>query len=179
VRLAAVAAAAFSAFGCRELERFDTPGSSAYCGSIVGAPLFHEGFVGTNAPPSLGLRLKLSTENLSTQPGTLSSNDALTGFCSKDGHALFEDAKLRAIPALFHDTLSQLEFGEGHEQDYFAWVDSSCQGTMIAVVSLLTNGQVEVRLMKPAAEPAPNAGPEQSPGYALFSLARSELGCGF
>jgi hypothetical protein len=44
---------------------------------------------------------------------------------------------------------------------------------------LLTNGTVEVRLMKPAADPPPNSGPEQRPGFALFYLQRSDAGCGF
>ncbi|HEY3498683.1 MAG TPA: hypothetical protein VGK73_28525 [Polyangiaceae bacterium] len=174
-----VLAAAACLFGCRSLDRFDTPGAAAYCGSIVGAPLFHEGFIPTGVPPSLGLRLKLTTSSLSTRPGTLTSNDTQNGFCSADGRALFQDASLRAIPEMFHDTLSQLEFGEGHEQDFFAWVDSNCQGTILAVVSLLTNGAVEVRLMKPAADPPPNAGPEAKPGFALFYMERSENGCGF
>lgn len=165
-------------FGCRSLDRFDTQGNAAYCGSI-GAPTFHAGFIPTGAPPSLGLRLELTTSALATRPGTLTSNDSQNGFCSGEGHALFEDASLRAIPEMFHDTLSQLEFGEGHEQDFFAWVDSNCQGTVLAVVSLLTNGSVEVRLMKPAADPLPNAGPEDTPGYALFYLQRSDQGCGF
>lgn len=165
--------------GCRSLERFDTPGASAYCGSIVGAPLFHAGFIPTGVPPSLGLRLELDTAALSTRPGTLSSNDVQNGFCSGDGKPLFQNASLRAIPEMFHDSLSQIEFGEGHEQDFFAWVDSSCQGTMLAVTSLLTNGAVEIRLMKPAADPPPNAGPEQQPGFALFYLEKSEQGCGF
>jgi len=164
---------------CRSLDRFDTPGAAAYCGSIVGAPLFHEGFVPTGTPPSLELRLKLDTAALSTRPGTLTSSDLQTGFCSSAGHALFEEAPLRAIPEMFHDTLSEMQFGEGHEQDFFAWVDSNCQGTMLAVVSLLTNGAVEVRLLKPAADPPPNAGPEQKPGFALFDLKRSDSGCRF
>jgi hypothetical protein len=125
------------------------------------------------------MSLKLSTASLSSRPGTLSSNDAQLGFCSGGGQALFENAPLRAIPEMFHDSLSQLEFGEGHVQDFFAWVDSSCQGTMLAVVSLLTNGAVEMRLMKPAADPPPNAGPDQQPGFALFYMEKSEVGCGF
>jgi hypothetical protein len=165
--------------GCPSLDRFDTPGTSAYCGSILGAPLFHAGFVPTGVRPSLELRLKLDTAALSTRPGTLTSNDLETGFCSADGHALFEEAPLRAIPELAHDTLSQLDFGEGHEQNFFAWVDSNCQGTMLAVVSMLTNGTIQVRLMKPAADPPPNAGPEQQPGFALFNMKRNDSGCGF
>jgi hypothetical protein len=179
VAAAAVVLAGACLFGCRSLERYDTEGTSAYCGSIVGPTVFQDGFVPDGQPPGLGLSLKLATSTLSTRPGTLSSNDAETGFCREEGRALFENAPLRAIPEMFHDSLSQLEFGEGHVQDFFAWVDSSCQGTMLAVVSLLTNGAVEMRLMKPAAEPPPNAGADQQPGFALFYMEKSDTGCGF
>jgi len=175
---AALALAAGSTLGCRSLERYDTTGSAAYCGSL-GAPTFQEGFLPDGVPPGLAMSLKLTTANLTSQPGTLSSDDAATGFCSGEGRALFEEAPLRAIPEMFHDSLSQLEFGEGHVQDFFAWVDSSCQGTMLAVVSLLTNGAVEMRLMKPAALPPPNAGADQKPGFALFYMDKSDTGCGF
>lgn len=165
--------------GCRSLDRFDTQGAAAYCGSIVGTPEFHAGFVATNAPPSLGLRLELDTDKLTSLPGALTSNDAKTGFCRADGRPLFQEAPLRAIPELFHDALSQVDLGDGHEQDFFAWVDSSCQGTMLAIVSLLTKGTVELRLLKPAADPPTQPGPEHSAGFALFYLERSEKGCGF
>ena len=173
---AALALAAGSALGCRSLERYDTTGTAAYCGSL-GAPTFQEGFLPDGVPPGLAMSLKLTTANLASQPGTLSSDDAATGFCSGDGRALFEEAPLRAIPEMFHDSLSQLEFGEGHVQDFFAWVDSSCQGTMLSVVSLLTNGSVEVRLLKPAANPPDDAAAELRPGFALFYMRRSEEGC--
>jgi len=171
--------AGIALLGCRSLERFDTKPPTAYCGALVGAPLFHEGFVPIGAPPSLSLRLELDMNSLTSRPGTLTSNDRTTGFCSDKGRPLFEGASLRAIPQLTNDALSQAEFGEGHDLDFFAWVDSTCQGTMLAVVSLLKNGDVEVRLLKPAPDPPPSAGPEKQPGFALFYLQRHEAGCSF
>lgn len=176
---AALGLAVLALGGCRSIDRFDTEGQQAYCGSLVGAPLFHEGFVPANQPPGLALRLTLDTDALLTRPGTLTSNDAAQGLCSGAGQPLFADASLRAIPEILHDSLSQADLGEGHEHDFFAWADSTCQGTMLAIVSLLKNGAVEVRLLKPAAEPPPNAGPDQQPGFALFYLERSERGCAF
>ena len=175
----ALALGGLALWGCRSLDRFDTHGNEAYCGSIVGAPLFHEGFVPENEPPALALRLTLDTGALLTRPGTLTSNDAASGLCRGDAQPLFDHASLRAIPEILHDTLSQADLGDGHEHDFFAWADSNCQGTMLAIVSLLKNGAVEVRLLKPAADPPPNAGPDRQPGFALFYLQRSESGCGF
>ena len=132
---AALAVALLGASGCRSLDRFDTDGNEAYCGSLVGAPLFHEGFVPANRPPALALRLTLDTSALLTRPGTLTSNDADLGLCG--GEPLFVGASLRAIPEILHDSLSQVDLGDGHEHDFFAWADSTCQGTMLAIVSLL------------------------------------------
>jgi hypothetical protein len=165
--------------GCRSLDKFDTSGQSAFCGDLVGAQLFQDGFVPDNTRPDLRLGLELDTGALATRPGTLTSNDAATGLCSGNGDPLFRDAPLRAIEQVFHDDLSQAEFGEGHQHDFFAWVDSTCQGTMVAVVSLLTNGEVEVRLMKPAADPPEDASASERPGFAKFYLKKNDKGCGF
>jgi hypothetical protein len=112
----------------------------------------------------------LDTNQLTSVPGFLSSDDAASGLCSANGQALFQDAPLRAIPEVDHDVLSTLSFGEGHEHDFFAWVDSTCQGTMLAVVSLMKNNQVEMRLFKPARLPQTGAPPAETPGFAVFHL---------
>jgi hypothetical protein len=180
-------ALALTTLSCRDLERFDTKGHEAYCGQLVKAPDFHDGFVPDGQPRLLlTMKLTLDTSQLSsfsadkpTQIGTLTSNDAELGFCSEGGQALFESAPVRGIPQVDHDTLSTLSFGEGHDEDFFAWADSTCQGTMLALVSLLRKGDVELRLFKPAALPPPGAGPDKRPGYALFYLKRDREGCGF
>jgi hypothetical protein len=165
--------------GCPSLDRFNTEPPAAYCGAIVGGPSFHSGFIQTGAPPSLELSLQLDTSALTTRPGSLSSNDGATGFCAPA--PLFDQAPLRAIPEMLHDLLSQADLGQGHEHIFFSWVDSTCQGTMLAVVSFLTNGDVEVRLLKPGPDLPPVADPDQSkgPGFALFYMTRRDTGCGF
>jgi hypothetical protein len=165
--------------GCRDIDRFDTEGSAAYCGSIVGAASFHKGFIETGAPPSLNLRLHIDTDALTTTPGVVTSDDRDSGLCSAEGAPLFDEAPLRAIDEVLKDAISHAEFGDGHEHDLFAWVDSKCQGTMLAVMSLLTSGAVEVRLFKPAKSVAAEAPQAQQAGFALFYLTRSERGCEF
>lgn len=173
---------------CRNVERFDTKGAEAYCGDLVSGPTFHDGFVAKGVEPP-NIRLKLTqldtgqlssfSENTGALLGRLTSDDGERGLCSGDGQALFQSAPLRGIPQVYHDTISTLTFGEGHDEDFFAWVDSTCQGTMLSVVSLLRAGDVEVRLFKPAPIPEADAGPETRPGFALFSLRRHEAGCEF
>jgi hypothetical protein len=174
-----MAALGLALFGCRSLDRFDTSGAPAYCGSMLRAPLFRDGLLPDGVEPGLKLRLEVDTDRLTSRPGRLWSNDEVFGLCAEKGGALFQGSELRAIEEIVHDSLSNLEFGDGHQHDFFAWIDSTCQGTMLAVVSLLTNGSVEVRLLKPAAEPPDDAGAEMRPGFALFYMRRSETGCGF
>ncbi|HVR19526.1 MAG TPA: hypothetical protein VMS65_07515 [Polyangiaceae bacterium] len=178
-RVQALALLALFLGGCRSLEKFDTSGEAAYCGDLVGAELFQDGFIPDNTRPDLRLNLELDIDQLATRPGTLTSNDGATGLCSENGDPLFRNAPLRAIDQIFHDDLSQAEFGEGHQHDLFAWVDSTCQGTMVAVVSLLTNGAVEVRLMKPAPDPPSDASASERPGFAKFYLEKNNKGCTF
>jgi hypothetical protein len=175
---------------CRSLDRFDTNGSAAFCGQLVSAPAFQDGFLPElkQGEPKLQLTMKLTlntsqlstfSDDKATQVGALTSNDAERGLCAPGGQALFESSPVRGISQVDHDTLSTLTFGEGHDEDFFAWTDSTCQGTMLALVSLLRKGDVELRLFKPAALPPPMAGPEQRPGFGLFYLKRDEKGCGF
>lgn len=172
-------AAALAALGCRDIDRFDTEGPAAYCGSLVGTGAFNKGFIQTGAPPSLNFRLEIDTDSLTNRPGELTSDDGESGLCSGKGAPLFSEAPLRAIDEVLRDALSHAEFGDGHEHDLFAWVDSTCQGTMLAVMSLLTSGAVELRLFKPAPNVAAEAPPAQQAGFALVYLTRSERGCEF
>jgi hypothetical protein len=183
------------ALSCTSLDGFSNKPGEAYCGQIGSAlvcdpgapcPGFHDGFVKEGSPPDLWVAMTMDTGKLSTIPGELTSNDP-QGICgtAETPQVLFFDAPVRAIPEVDHDVLSALTFGEGHDHDFFAWVDSTCQGTMLAVVSLMKNNYIELRLFKPA--PAiSNATAAQRPGFALFHLdpkplylPREEGGCGF
>jgi len=163
--------------GCRDIDRFDTSGAPAYCGSMVSAPFLHEALIPDGTPPNLGLRLEIRSDSLASAPGTLTTNDRTRGFCAPE--PLFLDAPLRTLSEAAHDSLSSLEFGEGQEHNVLAWVDSSCQGTFLAVISLLKNDDVELRLLKPAAKPLPEAPATERPGFGIFPLSRREAGCGF
>lgn len=171
---------ALSVIGCRDLTTFDSKTGEVYCGRI-GSPAFQDGFVKEGSPPDLEVALTLDTSKLTSEPGILSSREGsptvTTGICGEE--PLFADAPLRAIPQVERDALSALTFGEGHEHDFFAWVDSTCQGTMLAIVSLLKNNLVELRLFKPARRPPPNAPAGERPGFAVFHMeVRKTADCG-
>lgn len=165
---------------CTDLSEFQLDDNEAYCGSMVSAPLFHSGFIPEGGKPNLRLRLHLDVDALTTNPGTLTSDDRTRGLCKASDQPLFDEAPLRAIPEVLHDPISTLEFGQGREHSFFAYVDSTCQGTMLAVVSLMKSKNVEVRLFKPAAMTDSDAPAAESSGYALFYLEPYETSsCGY
>lgn len=163
--------------GCRDIDRFDTEEGAAYCGSMVAAPFVHDGFVSDETGrPNLRLHLELDTDSLTEFPGLVTTDDA-SGLCSP--RPILENSPLRAIAEVQNDPLSLLEFGDGREYNFLAWVDSTCQGTLLAVISLMKNDDVEVRLLKPKAAPATAATAADRPGFIVFQLKRRDEGCGF
>lgn len=159
--------------GCRDLDRFDTGPDEAYCGEVIAAPFTRAGFA-----RRLRLELQLELSELHTVPGRISSDDADSGPCQP--RALFEQAPLRFPQKLEADALSTLQFGQSREHNFLSWVTSSCRGTYLAVVSLMHDGNVEVRLMKGdvAAEgPQPGSSVEHAPPAATID-AGSDAGLG-
>ena len=149
--------------GCRDLERFDTGTSGAYCGQIINGEFTRRGFAA-----GLGMRVTLDIDALQYAPGTLSTDDAVMGQCAPQ--PLFDHAALQVTPELFADPLSLLEFGATRDHNFIAWVDSTCQGSALAVVSLMHTGDVEVRLLR-RGEP----GDAPSPGdFGVFQLQRTD-----
>lgn len=142
--------------GCSDISRFDTGKHDAYCGTIVGASFVREGFQRTEQA-----ELRLSTSELATAPGRLSTHrDA--DVC--EGKSRFTNAPLRPPTKLESDALSQLEFGQGSELNFMSWVNSECKGTYLAVVSLMHDDSVELRLLQDGA-------------LGVFSLRRGKRGC--
>ena len=166
--LAMLSSAALLSFGCRDLERFDSEPDEAYCGSIVQGEFIREGFTA-----DLTVALQLDINQLQSRPGQLTTYDGDAGPCAPE--PLFDAAPLRASPALLADALSVLEFGSGREYNFFAWVDSTCDGPMLAVVSLMRNDRVELRLLKPGTL---GDADEDASGFGLFMLqATTQSAC--
>jgi hypothetical protein len=163
--------------GCRNLERFDTKSGVAYCGSMVSAGFVRGGLLPKNVRPSLNMRLTLDTSQLAALPGRVSTDDTVRGLCAPA--PLFQDAPLRSIEQVANDDLSLLEFGSGRELNFLAWVDSSCTQTMLAVVSLMRDDSVELRLLKPAPESGSPELAHAEPGFGIFRLHQQQGDCGF
>jgi hypothetical protein len=148
--------------GCRSLDRFDTGDDGAFCGNIIDSSFTRRGF-----EPGLTMRLTLDIDALHDEPGRLSTNDA-EGLCAPDPS--FADAKLHVTPELFADPLSLLEFGSTRDHNFVAWVDSTCQGSALAVISLMRTGDVEVRLLRRGL-----TANDETPGdFSVFQLERTD-----
>jgi hypothetical protein len=153
------------------MSRFDTKGKTAYCGQIVDSsfvltPSSQGGF-----DRRLQMKLRIDTTQLSERPGSITTDDADGGPCK--GAPTFDDAELVVTTEVQNDPLSSLAFDEGQVHNIVAWVESSCRGKMLGVVSLYKSNRVEVRLLKPGTSAT------QRDAFALFRLERSEKGCGF
>jgi hypothetical protein len=157
--LSSALAALVATSACRDLDRFDTSVDGAYCGGIVQSAFTRKGF---DSLPTL--RLTLDVNQLTVAPGSLSSND-VNGLCSPLPQ--FDEAPLQVTQELYADPLSLLEFGAAREYNFLTWVDSTCLGRTLAVVSLMSDDNVEVRLLRPGSPENPD-----SNEFGVFQLRR-------
>lgn len=177
LRLAACAVAAIAAGGCTDFSRFSTADGEAYCGSVTLANEFREGL-----SPRVRMRLELDADALDRgEPaGKLSTFEDLGD--DEPPRRLLDDATLRPIAPLAHDPLSQLEFGEGRDKNAMFAVSPSDPdaATLLAIVSLESDGNVEVRLLRPGADaPAAEIPAGRRGLFGLFPLTRQNGKCGF
>lgn len=169
-RRAMAVAAVFGvlSLGCESLDRFDTGRRGAYCGSIIDASFARAGFAQRTR-----LQLQLDVDALRSFPGRITTDDGADGPCSPA--RTFDDALLRSPQKLEADPLSFLSFGEAREYNGLAWVDSTCDGTYLAVFSLMRNDDVELRLLRgETGEGGDEVGP-----FGVFQLSRFSRECGY
>ena len=159
---------AFSALGCEHFDRFST-GAGSLEGSIEASAIVRAGF-----PEGTKLCLTLDTNKLQTEPGTISTSDGL-----------FARTALRPIPALASDHLSNLSFANGQLRNlvFAARANETEARDALAIVSLLDDGRVEVRLITgapgaPSATGATGVAGAQS-FYGVFALHRQQTSCSF
>lgn len=185
------AALACFVLGCQSLDQFDTTQGGAYCGYLESSQfIWSPPSTDTAAPPEeggfargLGLTLDLDTAHLDTVPGRLTTNDGAGALPADAGRGApppgpckpsktFDHAPLRVTSQVAHDALSLMTFEDGQAHNVVAWVDSTCRGKMLAIVSLYNRDRVEVRLLKPAPTKSTS-----SDAFALFTMSRVTGGC--
>jgi len=173
-RLALIAALAVL-MGCRDLSGFTTHGDS-YQGAVVDAPFVLAGVDGG----STSLCLTLDTDHLQDSPGALSTSDGR-----------FHASPLRSIPQVWQDPLSTLQFGEGRVKNMMYMVRATSPFTdgngndVLAVVSLMQAGDIQVRLIRSAPDVMPDGsappvgGPARQNVFAIFDLSRQSSPCSY
>ncbi len=172
---AAVAALALCA--CHNLSSFSTASGGYYEGAIVGSS-----FVRSGLGDAVRMCLLIDTDHLQDAPGTISTDDGR-----------FEKTALRPIPQFFQDPLSSFNFGEGRIQNVLYVAGAAAteggleggapaepSGDVFVVISFMSSGDIEVRLLR-GAPPVPgnakSAGPPNL--FGVFNLSRGAGSCPF
>jgi hypothetical protein len=170
LRAAPLALACLSVLpACENVDKFDTKGEAAYCGSIIDAQFIRtledKGGFGHDAR----MRLQLDTAHLNSAPGRITTDDMGCG----DSPTL-SDAQIRVQPEMKHDSLYLMTFEDGQVQNIVGWVDVKCRGSVLVILSLLKTDRVDVRLLEPK-----DLVSTDNDVFSVFQLTRNESGCGF
>ncbi len=162
---------------CRDnITRFSTK-KDHYGGDVVKGS-----FVRTGIAEDTRICLTFDGDHVQDGPGVITTSDGR-----------FRATPLRPIPQIWHDPLSTLEFGNGRVQNlvYVATPNVVAEGgpedrqDAYVIVSLMDNGNVEVRVMR-GAPPSdggapPDAGAQvpksASPLFGVFVLDKREGAC--
>ncbi|MDB4943621.1 MAG: hypothetical protein JWP97_3155 [Labilithrix sp.] len=156
--------AALLAVGCRDVSRYSSRGDH-YEGDVVKGS-----FVRTGIGEDARMCLSLDADHLQDAPGSITTADGR-----------FRATPLRPIPQIWHDPLSTLSFGEGRRQNlvYAATPDADSGDTtdLMVFLSLMSEGGVEVRLVRGA--PAPGVPTGAAPVFGVFTLERRDGACSF
>jgi hypothetical protein len=168
-------AASFLIAGCNADDgAFSTARGQSYCGAVTLGRAFREGL-----GPRVQMRLQLDVEALDAgeSPGRVWAWEAATQVTPE--RSLLDGVPLEPIGPLAHDALGDLDFGEGRERNGLFAVrpaNPDVEG-MIAVLSLRSDGLVEIRLLRAGlrGEGAPE---ERSPVFGMFLLERRRGDCG-
>jgi len=154
------------ALGCRDVSRYSSKGDH-FEGDIVKGS-----FVRTGIADDAKLCLVLDAEHLQDIPGTITSSDGR-----------FRSTPLRPIPQIWHDPLSTLSFGDGRRQNLLYVATPLAEGgdgsDITVVVSLMTEGGVEIRMMRGAPQTDGVAPSTTPPMFGVFTLQRREGQCSF
>lgn len=155
-----------AAAACRDVGRYSTRGDH-YEGDIVKGS-----FVRTGLADDAKLCLVLDADHLQDGPGSITSSDGR-----------FRATPLRPIPQIWHDPLSTLSFGDGRRQN-LVYVASPISeggdaGDITVVVSLMSEGGVEIRMMRGAPQTDGAAPLTTPPLFGVFTLDRREGSCSF
>jgi hypothetical protein len=150
--------AGFTVFaGCDSMSDYSTHSNTCYVGNIIDADFVRLGAF------EAGLRLKMSLDVSALAKG----NKVGAVITTDDG--LFVNAPVRQMLELTRDPLSLLHFPGGRTRSYLAYAPDRNANVANVVISLMENGDVEVRIFRPAII-------EEDALFGVFRLSLKE-GC--
>jgi hypothetical protein len=129
---------------CDDLSSFSTDEGELYTGEVLDAEIIRKGF---EAGTALEMTFDVSQAEGDEEhvgPG------AITTIPPEEGEVLFQEADLLPISSILHDSLSGFDFPTGRLKNYmyFAAASGTYEGRLaLVVVSLLSDGNVEVRII--------------------------------
>ncbi len=159
------------AFGCSDLEQFQTPPGKAFEGVVVGTDDATGSFIRRGFPAGTILDLTFDPANatrVDPPPGTLTAR-------APSGDLILDKTHLVPSAPLAHDELSQYDFpGGGRVTNYIFYARPS-SGPLagrdpMVFVSLLQDGGAEVRIMGRTSDGCGNEGSAPCEFFGLWSL---------
>jgi hypothetical protein len=172
--LALLGCAALGLAACSSLGQYSTGPGESYCGGTPADAVFSTGLAAGAA-----MRLTLDATLIDTEdtPGTVWTLEPPAG--STPSRRLVDGAPLRRVPALENDPLGTPDLGSGRDHTrVFALTPAPAgEAPLISVLSLRSDGGVEVRLLRPGLNGSPPPG--QAPLFGLFTLYKQASTCGF
>jgi len=172
MRHAAWLLVATCSWGCDRVGDFDLAPDESYCGKISLGSQTRQGL-----SPRVVMRMSFDADQVSDgqSPGTLTTFDSGADAAHQQ---LLANAPLRPILPLARDAMSDLQFGDGRDRNLVYAVSAADPDaeSLIAVVSLRSDDQVGVRLIRPGI--AGDAPATRQPVFGLFLLQRKQGNCG-
>ena len=123
--------------GCDNLSDYSTKDGACYMGDIIDAEFLRAGSF------EAGVRLTMTLD-----VDALSAGDA-EGAVLATSDGLFQGASARQMPEVTRDSLSELTFPGGRVRNYLAYAPDSNGILTNVVISLMQNGELEVRIFRP------------------------------
>jgi len=164
--------------GCDDVSAFSTEKGASYCGAITLGRRFREGL-----GPRVQMRLALDASRIDAQgaPGSVWAWEPASQV--QAGRTLLDGVTLEPFAPIAHDALGDLELGEGRERNAIYALRPTTGGeSMLAVLSLRTDGRAEVRLLRAgqiSAASTPDASTDRTPLFGVFLLERRQGDCGY
>lgn len=160
------------ALGCSDLDDFRTDGNEVFRGQIAGSEISESGdseppFIRSGFPSYTEMDLRFDPHLVDTEPGAITTRDTVD---QSDGH--FGNTALEPIRPLAHDPLTQYTFpGGGRVRNYIfgAHIADEPRSALV-FISLMEDGDIEVRVIAPSATSAQGEAIEEL--FGVFRLKR-------